>query len=115
MVIPSVQQITQLLATGAITLEQLIKAVTSLYTLVQQVENMAQDPLVAPLMGPVYQDLANAPVTEETLAGVKPQGHWIDSAETTARVKAMSEAIAKEQWVDGFIIGMQVMAMIAGV
>ena len=114
MVIPSIAEIAQLLKTGAITIEQLIQAVTSLYALAQRIDEMAQDPLVAAYASPLYVDLANAPVTEETLAGVLPQGRWLSPAETTARVKAMSEAIAKEQWVDGFIMGMQVMAMIVG-
>jgi len=110
--IPSVAEIAQLVSTGAITIEQLIKAVTSLYTLVQQIDNMAQDPLVVAVMGPVCSNLANAPVTEETLAGTSPQGKWIDPQETTLRVKAMAEAVAKEQWIDGFIMGMQVMSML---
>lgn len=115
MYIPNMAQLLSLIESGALTIDQVKKTVELLYKIVQLVDSMAQDPLVATMMGPSYQDLANAPVTEETLAGVTPQGHWLDPKETTARVKAMTEAIAKEQWVDGFIVGMQVMAMIAGV
>lgn len=54
------------------------------------------------------------PVTLEDLATWEPEGNFIDSSEITARTKAMSEAMAKEKWAEGFCFAVSLLTMLGG-